>query len=216
MPPTDSLLLIRICFLGSTRSLDPGSYSGGWQFTGITTLQSGNPFTVTLGYDVNADGLGCDRPRLADVSMLGRSIDNGRQLTSTGESFRHDLANATSGYCVYSGECSDVTGDQRIFLPGTPGDGTLGRNTFFTHGLNYTDMTFGKEFRFTRVGETRIENGVLQCLQSCFVRHSGENYCECDADGSNHRATQSGELCEFRARTMDRAWVRCHCGWCFS
>jgi hypothetical protein len=126
-----------------------GHILGGWQLTGITTLQSGNPFTVTLGYDVNADGLGSDRPRLADLSMLGRSIDNGRQLTSTGNPSDTISQTQLPGTGFIPANAATVTGDQRIFLPGTPGDGTLGRNTFFTHGLNYTDMTFGKEFRFT-------------------------------------------------------------------
>lgn len=126
-----------------------GHILGGWQITGITTLQSGNPFTVTLGYDVNADGLGSDRPRLADLSVLGRSVDNGRQLSSTGNPADTISQTQLPGTAFIPNNAATVTGDQRIFLPGTPGDGTLGRNTFYTHGLNYTDMTFGKEFRIT-------------------------------------------------------------------
>ncbi|MDQ3013961.1 MAG: TonB-dependent receptor, partial [Acidobacteriota bacterium] len=35
-----------------------GRVIGGWNVSGTTTLQSGNPFSVTLGYDANGDGLG--------------------------------------------------------------------------------------------------------------------------------------------------------------
>jgi hypothetical protein len=56
-----------------------GRVIGGWNVSGTTTLQSGNPFSVTLGYDANGDGLGGDRPRVADLSILGASVDNGRR-----------------------------------------------------------------------------------------------------------------------------------------
>ena len=127
-----------------------GHVFGGWQITGITTLQSGNPFTVTLGYDVNADGLGGDRPRIADVSLLGASVDNGRQLIRAG-GVPADTISQTQlpGTAFIPGQAATILADLRIFLPGTAADGTIGRNTFFTHGLNYTDMTLGKEFRIT-------------------------------------------------------------------
>jgi len=120
---------------------------GGWVITGITTLQSGNPFTVTLGYDVNADGLGGDRPLIADASLLGESIDNGRQRPGGGAS---DTISQTQlpGTSFIPGQAGTINADRRVYLPGTAGDGTLGRNTFFTHGLNYTDITAQKEFKF--------------------------------------------------------------------
>jgi hypothetical protein len=120
---------------------------GGWVITGITTLQSGNPFTVTLGYDINADGLGGDRPLIADASLLGKSIDNGRQRPGGGA---NDTNSQTQlpGTSFIPGQAATINADRRVYLPGTAGDGTLGRNTFFTHGLNYTDITAQKEFRF--------------------------------------------------------------------
>lgn len=123
-----------------------GRILGGWNITGVTTLQSGNPFTVTLGYDVNADGLGGDRPRLADLSLLGRSVDNGRQLPG---GIATDTISQTQlpGSAFIPSQAASVTGIDRIFLPGTSGAGTIGRNTFFGPGLNYTDMTMGKEFK---------------------------------------------------------------------
>ena len=124
-----------------------GRILGGWQLTGITTMQSGNPFTVTLGYDVNADGLSGDRPRLADLSLLGASVDNGRQLSPTGNPLDTISQTQLPGTAFIPPQAGTINGDQRLFLPGTAGDGTIGRNTFLTHGMNYTDLTFGKEFR---------------------------------------------------------------------
>ena len=46
-----------------------GRVVGGWNVSGTTTLQSGNPFSVSLGYDANGDGLAGDRPRVADLSV---------------------------------------------------------------------------------------------------------------------------------------------------
>ncbi len=123
-----------------------GRALGGWVITGVTTLQTGNPFTVLLGYDVNADGLGADRPRVADLSVLGRSIDNGRQLSGGGPT---DSISQTQlpGTAFIPAQAGTINADQRVYLPGTAADGTLGRNTFFTHGLNYTDMTAQKEIK---------------------------------------------------------------------
>ena len=61
-----------------------GRALGGWQLAGNTTFASGNPFTVSLGYDLNGDGIGGDRPFIVDPSILGRSVDNARINPATG------------------------------------------------------------------------------------------------------------------------------------
>jgi outer membrane receptor protein involved in Fe transport len=38
--------------------------AGGWQLSGITSLQSGQPFTIFTGQDTNGNGGGADRPNL--------------------------------------------------------------------------------------------------------------------------------------------------------
>ena len=121
-----------------------GRVIGGWNVSGVTTLQSGNPFSVSAGYDVNGDGLGGDRPQLADLSLLGRSIDNGRQLAGS------TVVNTGSqgqlpGTAFIPAAGTPTAG--RLFLPGGVGEGTIGRNTFFTDGLNYTDLSIFKEFK---------------------------------------------------------------------
>lgn len=121
-----------------------GRILGGWNISGVTTLQSGNPFTILAGYDVNGDGLAGDRPRLADLSLLGVSVDNGRQRPG-GSAVSTISETQLPGSSFIPAQGTPVAG--RIFLPGTSGDGTVGRNTFFGHGINNTDIAAYKEFR---------------------------------------------------------------------
>lgn len=124
-----------------------GKMFGGWNITGVTTLQTGNPFTVVAGYDINSDGLGGDRPRVADLSVLGRSVDNGRQMPGAGV---NDSISQWQlpGTAFIPAQASTISAVDRVYLPGSANEGTVGRNTFFTHGLNYTDLTASKEFKF--------------------------------------------------------------------
>ena len=124
-----------------------GTVLGGWNITGVTILQSGNPFTVVAGYDVNADGVGGDRPRVGDVSVLGRSVDNGRQ-TPGGSGVSTISETQLPGGAFIPGQAGTISAVDRVFVPGASDDGTVGRNTFFGDGLNYTDLTASKEFRF--------------------------------------------------------------------
>lgn len=121
-----------------------GRILGGWNITGVTTLQSGNPFTILAGYDVNGDGLGGDRPRLADLSFLGVSVDDGRQRPG-GSAVSTGSETQLPGSSFIPAQGTPVAG--RVFLPGTSGDGTIGRNTFFGHGINNTDLAAFKEFK---------------------------------------------------------------------
>ena len=124
-----------------------GSVLGGWNVTGVSTFQSGNPFSITIGYDINADGLSGDRPRIADLSLLGKSIDNGRQLA--GSTNPNDTASQAQlpGTGFIPANAGTINGADRLYLPGSANEATIGRNTFFTQGLIYTDMTASKSFR---------------------------------------------------------------------
>ncbi|HEX4949834.1 MAG TPA: TonB-dependent receptor [Blastocatellia bacterium] len=124
-----------------------GSLFGGWNLTGVSTFQSGNPFTVTIGYDINADGLTGERPRLADLSLLGKSIDDGRQLA--GSTNPNDTGSQVQlpGSAFIPTNAGTINAADRLYLPGSANDATIGRNTFYSQGLNYTDMTASKIFR---------------------------------------------------------------------
>jgi hypothetical protein len=119
-----------------------GRVIGGWNISGVTTFQSGNPFTVTLGYDANGDGLGGDRPRLADLSLLGRSIDNGRKDANGVQLSTLQLP----GSAFIPSAALTIGQQDRLYLPGGALDGQVGRNVFFLQGLNNTDMSAFKTF----------------------------------------------------------------------
>lgn len=121
-----------------------GRALGGWNIAGLTTMQSGNPWTVLAGYDINGDGLAGDRPLLADLSILGRSIDDGRQLPG-GSAVDTGSQAQLPGSAFVPAAGTPLAG--RIFLPGSAGEGAIGRNTFFMDGLNYTDLSLFKEFK---------------------------------------------------------------------
>src|SRR5262249_60076719 len=61
-----------------TSNLVRGVY-GEWQFSGIMTIQSGDPLTVTAGYDRSLTGLNNDRANL----VLGPSIYNSNVCGAT-------------------------------------------------------------------------------------------------------------------------------------
>jgi len=90
---------------------------GGWQLSGILTLQSGQPFTVNSSIDVNEDGNLTDRLN----TLNGLSInDNGRTAIS-------------------------VTGSSLVSLLAPRGqDGAIGRNTFRARGLANLDLALIK------------------------------------------------------------------------
>jgi hypothetical protein len=115
---------------------------GGWQLAGTTTFSSGNPFTITAGYDVNSDGTASDRPFLVNPSILGISIDNPRSDPATGRQKSQSLIKPADIF-----PNAGTPGSERVFVPGLASQGNLGRNNFFAHGQNNTDVQFSKGFR---------------------------------------------------------------------
>jgi hypothetical protein len=115
---------------------------GGWQISGTTTFNSGNPFTITSGYDVNGDGSTSDRPNLVNPAILGVSIDDPRYNPATGKQMSQTRIQPAD---VFPNAATSTT--QRVFLPGGGNQGNLGRNTFFVHGVHNWDMAFSKGFR---------------------------------------------------------------------
>ena len=89
---------------------------GGWNFSAVTLLKTGTPFTVLTGSDSpgfgNVDGRPGDRPDIVDPSILGRTIDD------------PDTSRALLPAAAFS------------FM--TPGEarGNVGQNTFRKDGIN--------------------------------------------------------------------------------
>ena len=113
---------------------------GGWSIAGITTFQSGTPFTAGNGFDRNNDGFSEDRP---DIGNPNAPL-NTRAITapkcSTG------FQNADTGSCVSPGDVHWVEGI------GFPNAATVGRNTLHTGGTNNFDLNLTKSIPF---GEKR-------------------------------------------------------------
>jgi hypothetical protein len=119
-----------------------GLLLGGWKISTNQTFASGNPFTVTAGYDYNADGVGNDRPLLLDPSLFGRSIDNARTNPATGVQYSVEVLPLAAFYPNVSTKSTS-----RPFDPGGTGVGSIGRNTFFGQGLFNIDLALMKSFR---------------------------------------------------------------------
>ncbi len=118
---------------------------GGWSVSGITSFQSGAPFTVANGFDRNNDGLQGDRSDIGNPTapLNSRAIvtpASGSRFCATG------YRNPDSGLCVTP---ADVHWVQGIGLPNAS---TVGRNTLHAGGINNFDVNLSKSFR---IGEQR-------------------------------------------------------------
>jgi hypothetical protein len=124
---------------------------GGWSIAGITTFQSGTPYTVINGFDRNGDGWPEDRPDISNprAPLGSRAIlwtTTGPQACQTG--YRNPDTNA----------CTSPADVHWIEGTGFPNASTVGRNTLFTGGTNNFDVSLLKtvhiaeraslEFRF--------------------------------------------------------------------
>jgi hypothetical protein len=113
----------------------------GWNLSTNETFASGNPFTVTAGYDFNADGVSNDRPLLLNPSYYGVSVDNGRTNPQTGVQRSVEQLPLSVFYPMVT-----TTAAYRPFDPGGAGTGSIGRNTFFGQGLMNVDLAVIKSF----------------------------------------------------------------------
>ena len=113
-----------------------GSALGGWQMSGITTLQSGNPFSITQGGDRNGDGVpGGDRPDIGNPN----APRNTRAIIS---------ATSPTGYLNPDTNQPVTRGDVYVVQGvGAPGPGTIGKNTERSKRTNNFDWSLFKNFR---------------------------------------------------------------------
>jgi hypothetical protein len=105
---------------------------GGWSLAGITTFQSGTPFTVGNGFDRNNDLFPEDRP---DIGNANAPL-NTRAIISTKCATGYQNADTLS--CVSPGDVHWVEG------VGFPNAATVGRNTLHTGGTNNFDLNLTK------------------------------------------------------------------------
>lgn len=113
---------------------------GGWSLGGITTFQSGTPFSVANGSDRNNDAIPADRPDIGNPNAPLNSRAVIFPACATG------YKNPDTGSCVGPGDVHWIEG------AGFPNAATVGRNTLRTGGTNNFDLNLTKSIPF---GETR-------------------------------------------------------------
>jgi Carboxypeptidase regulatory-like domain/TonB dependent receptor len=113
---------------------------GGWEIAGITTFQSGTPFTVANGSDRNNDAIPADRPDIGNPT----APLNTRAIIFRGCATGYQ--NPDTGSCVSPTEVHWVEGI------GFPNAATVGRNTLRTAGTNNFDLNLTKSIP---LGEAR-------------------------------------------------------------
>lgn len=113
---------------------------GGWQLAGITTFQSGTPYSVANGHDRNNYGDKEDRP---DIGNPNAPL-NTRAIVSAGCATGYQ--NPDTLACVTA---TDVRWVEGI---GFPNASTVGRNTLRTGGTNNFDLNLTKSIP---IGENR-------------------------------------------------------------
>lgn len=101
----------------------------GWQISGITSAQSGQPFTILTGVDSNGNGAGGDRPNFDPNGTLARDpvTENLRTFTTSG---RFLVPRGSNG----------------LPLAFSLGNGNLGRNTLRGPGFSNWDISIAKSF----------------------------------------------------------------------
>jgi hypothetical protein len=107
--------------------------AGSWELSGTAFLQSGNPFSVLAGADLNQDGLTNDRPDLIAPAQLGR--------TAYGDVNR----------LIPRAAFDNTPGRVRV--------GTLGRNTLRRDGVREMNLRVARVFRL-RGDRLRLQFGV--------------------------------------------------------
>jgi hypothetical protein len=105
---------------------------GGWSVGGVTTFQSGTPFTIGNGSDRNNDTFLQDRPDIGNPTapLNTRAIIFPKCATG--------YQNPDTGSCVSPGDVHWVEGI------GFPNGATVGRNTLHTGGTNNFDLNLTK------------------------------------------------------------------------
>jgi hypothetical protein len=113
---------------------------GGWSVAGITSFQSGAPFSVQNGVGRNNDGAVNYRPDIGNPNapVNSRAIlspPSGPKFCATG------YRNPDTDLCVNPGDVHWIQGI------GPPNAATVGRNTLLTGGINNFDVTLSKSFQ---------------------------------------------------------------------
>lgn len=115
------------------------SLLGGFQISGITQYQSGQPFTILTGVDSNGNGQGADRPNYVPGGTFTPDPVTGNLRTFTSP--------------LIGGAFFVPLGTNGLPLANSLGNGNLGRNTLRAPGFWNTDISVLKRFALPWGGE---------------------------------------------------------------
>jgi Carboxypeptidase regulatory-like domain/TonB dependent receptor len=107
-------------------------FIGGWQTSGIVSMQSGSPFTVTMSGDQNGDGLSGDRPDVIGTPVINPGNPN---------CYIADPSNPACGSGVQSAFAAVPATAYRY--------GNAGRNILIGPGLKNVDVGLMKNAKLT-------------------------------------------------------------------
>lgn len=155
----------------------------GWTVTGIITMNSGQPFTVTTGTDVNGDGNNNDRPSL-------RPGAKPRTLVSRSRTAEMEQWFDTSVYCVPGTDgCpgvgpAGILGNTRPMQLDAPGYRDVDASLFRTFSI-YERLRFQLRGEFTNVFN-------LTNLGTPTTAMNSSNFGKVTGSGGSNRVIQVG------------------------
>lgn len=127
----------------------------GWQFSGVTAFQSGQPFTIVTGVDTNGNGAGGDRP---DFNPAGAFAED--PLTGNLRTFTTSKVN---------GRFLAPLGSNGQPLPFGFRNGNLGKNTLRAPSFWNSDLSLQKHVRI-------LERQELVLRADLFNAFNQDNY----------------------------------------
>jgi outer membrane receptor protein involved in Fe transport len=115
---------------------------GGWRFSGIVTMQTGQPYTVNSSFDINGDGILTDR------------------LNTTAGIVEQD--DGVVHYTLPAGSLPE--GAVSPLLAPWGKSGAIGRNTFRARGIGTLDLAIHKIFRFSETANLEFRSEFFNFL----------------------------------------------------
>ncbi|MFN0123089.1 MAG: hypothetical protein ACKV2V_21525, partial [Blastocatellia bacterium] len=128
---------------------------GGWQYSGVFEVQSGQPFTILTGVDTNGNGGGGDRPNFNPRGTLTQDPVTGNLRSFTS-------ARDTGQFIV------PVLGANGLPVANSLGNGTLGKNTLRGEGLMNWNMSLLKRVKLTETMNVQLRVDALNIFNQRF------------------------------------------------
>ena len=131
-----------------------GKILGGWQVSGVTSLQTGTPFNITEPTDRSLTGAGSDRPDFIGTGTV-TFLDPRNTDTANGgpNRFFNGTGGGTGSAATNPFFRRVGTSNAATLLNGAGRFGNFGRNVFHGPGVVNFDFTMIKR---TRIGENKI------------------------------------------------------------